>query len=79
MINTNLPLLEEYIKASGYRREYISKFLGLSRASFIYRMKGKVDFTITDVNKLRILLNLSDEDIIKIFFSKMFSITNVKS
>lgn len=77
MINTDLPLLERYIKASGYRREHISKFLGMSRASFIYRMRGKVDFTISDVNKLRILLNLTDEDIIKIFFSKMLSDTHV--
>ena len=51
MYITNLPLLDDYIKKSGYRRDHIANFLGMSRASFIYRMTGKVDFTITDVNK----------------------------
>lgn len=77
MYITNLPLLDDYIKKSGYRRDHIANFLGMSRASFIYRMTGKVDFTITDVNKLRILLNLSDADIIKIFFPTMLNDNHV--
>lgn len=77
MFTTNLELLEKYIKESGYKREYLAKALGLSRASFIYRMRGTRDFTITEVYKLSMILNLSERDIINIFFPRRVSNLNV--
>lgn len=77
MFSTDLKLLNDYIKESGYRREYIAKFLGLSRASFIYRMRGKIDFSVSEANKLCILLDLNTTDIMNIFFAKKLNVTHL--
>jgi DNA-binding XRE family transcriptional regulator len=77
MYTTDLELLNSYIKESGLKRDYLGKALGLSRASFIYRMRGKRDFTITEVYKLSIVLHLTESDIMKIFFAKRVSKINV--
>lgn len=79
MFTTDLELLEKYIKESGLKRDYLARALGLSRASFIYRMHGTRDFTITEVYKLSIVLKLSETDIINIFFPRRVSKMNVLS
>lgn len=52
----------------GYTQKEVAKQLGIGETSYVHRENGKQDFTISEVNKLRTILNLSDYDILDIFF-----------
>ena len=67
VLNTNL-LKSEFIK-NGFTQKKVAGKIGISENSLSRKLAGKRDFTLTEVNKLISLLNLSDEkNIHDIFF-----------
>ena len=67
VLNTNL-LKSEFIK-NGFTQKKVAEKIGISENSLSRQLAGKRDFTLTEVNQLISLLNLSDEkNIHDIFF-----------
>jgi hypothetical protein len=67
---TNTPLLEEYIKKSGYKKSYLAKALGISRYYFTLKCSNKAEFKASEIDILCKLLNISVRDRMAIFFAK---------
>lgn len=55
---TNVELLDQKVKASGLRTQFIADALGLSRAGLYLKLKGKSFFTTEEVKKLCDLLGI---------------------
>lgn len=69
MVNTNL--LNDKIKESGIKKEYIAKQLGITRAGFYKKATNGSEFTIKEVNiicKLLSITKLTEKE--SIFFAK---------
>ncbi len=43
--------------------------LGLSKTSIYRKLSGKTDFTCTEIEKIKTKLDMSDEKLVKIFFT----------
>ncbi len=67
---TNTPLLEEYIKKSGYRKAFIAEQLGISAYGFSLKCSNKSEFKATEIEALSKLLNIGIRDRMAIFFAK---------
>lgn len=67
MLNTDL--LRSAIKCSGLKAGYVSESLGMSRATFISRMKRRTEFSLSEVTWLRNALNMDDATFEAIFFA----------
>lgn len=65
MINTQL--LDEKIKDSGLKIQYIIDSLGLSRNGFNMKRKGETPFKKPEIYMLSDILNLSEEEKDSIF------------
>ncbi len=65
MVNTKL--LNEYIKKSGFKIWYLASELGISVNSFNKKRANKQSFLVSEVNKLRRLLQISNAA--SVFFS----------
>lgn len=64
---TNTKLLNEKIKSSGLKREYIAKELGITRQSFTMKINNESFFNQPQIQKLCDILNitsLSEKDMI---------------
>lgn len=66
---TNTPLLEEYIKKSGYKKSHLAKALGISRYYFTLKCSNKAEFKASEIDILCKLLNISVRDRMAIFFA----------
>lgn len=66
--NVDTELLEKAIERSGLRVSFICEQLGISRQAFDRKRKGYFSFRQSEVYVLCSLLNLSNEEKIKIFF-----------
>ena len=66
---TNTAKLNEIMRASGLDRAFIAQRLGISSSSFENRVNGLTQFKTADISILRDLLNLSNDQIMDIFFS----------
>ena len=76
-MTTNLKLLNDIIDNSGLKKSYIARFLGITKASLYNKLSGKTEFSVSEANKLRILLHLSDRDMNDIFFSSDVTVTTI--
>lgn len=56
------------IEDSGYKKSFIVKELGCCDVIFPNKIKGRTPWQITEIYKIKNLLNLKKEDIINIFF-----------
>ncbi len=65
----DLEKLNEYVIKSGYRKQYIADQLKLSYQGLAYKLKGKHDFTISEVNAISRVLNLKEKEKVSIFFN----------
>ena len=65
---TNTELLRRKIDEAGYKLSYVAEQCGLTYQGFMNKVNNKSDFTAPEINKLRILLRLSPEDVERIFF-----------
>lgn len=54
----------------GLSVEQVAKMLGIDTVSLYRKMNGESDFFRNEIDVLRRKLNLSDADLLKIFFAK---------
>ena len=68
---TNTKLLEEKIDASGYKKSYIAKAIGLKSAfGLAKKIRNENEFKATEINALCKLLNIDTlEEKERIFFA----------
>lgn len=64
-----LELRAEIIRA-GLSIPEISKEVGLNKKTFYEKLTGKTEFKASEIRKIANILNLSDEQMISIFFAK---------
>lgn len=67
---TNTSLLDEKIAKSGLRIDFILKKLGISDTAWYKKKNGNIQFKAAEIYVLCDLLNISDEEAPKIFYSK---------
>ena len=67
---TNTPLLEEYIKKSGYKKSFLATSLGISRYYFALKLNNKAEFKANEIDILCKLLGIGTKDRMAIFFAK---------
>ena len=66
---TNTPLLEEYIKKSGYKKTFLAESIGVSRWAFTLKCNNKSEFTAREIDILCKLLNIGVKNRMAIFFA----------
>lgn len=66
---TNTNLLKSVIVAKGYTQEQIAELLGLSNATFNYKLNNKTEFKASEIKKLSEFLHLTEEETCSIFFA----------
>lgn len=66
---TNVVLLAERIRRSGFKLQYIAERCGLTYKGLLPKLKGKREFKQSEIVALRELLKLSDNDSNAIFFA----------
>lgn len=69
-MNTLMLVSKRNLK--GYSQEQTAKMLGLSSVQYGKKERGEQekDFKANEIKKLKILFDLSDQEIISIFFEK---------
>jgi hypothetical protein len=68
---TDVKLLNEKIDASGLKRNFIAKQLGITPQGFHLKTSGKNEFTSSQIQKMCDLLRITTQKEIKaIFFSQ---------
>lgn len=67
---TNTPLLEEYIKKSGYKKSFIAEQLGITAYAFALKCNNKSEFKANEIEILCKLLKIGIKDRMAIFFAK---------
>lgn len=65
--DVDTELLNEYIKKSGYRIDYIVDTLGISRQAFDRKRKGNISFRAPEVYVLCDILKIPEDVKPKIF------------
>lgn len=63
----NTLMLVSKRKLKGYSQEQTAKMLGLSSVQYGKKERGEKDFKANEIKKLKILFDLSDQEIISIF------------
>lgn len=66
---TNISLLEKYIEMSGYKKSFLAKAIGMSRAGFSLKLRNKSEFKPTQIDILCKLLGIGYKDRTAIFFA----------
>lgn len=67
----NVSLLKQRLEAESISPDQLAKKMGIDRATFYRKLKaGGVKFTVGEVQKMMVALNLSDTDAIRIFFAE---------
>lgn len=65
---TNRTALENKVKESGYRLDYICEKLGITRQAWLNKLKNINEFKQSEIAKLSELLKLTHDEINLIFF-----------
>lgn len=67
---TNTVLLEKKIEASGYKKSYIAKVIGITAYSLAKKIRNESEFKATEINVLCDLLRIDSlEEKERIFFA----------
>ena len=66
---TNSTMLKMIIEASGLKKVYIAKKLGLSYQGYLKKENGINDFISSEIKIMKDLLHLSDKEVTQIFLS----------
>lgn len=66
---TNTAELRKKFKEKGLNMEKIRKEIDLGRTSMSYRMNNKQEFSQSQIKYLKKRLGLSNDEVVKIFFS----------
>lgn len=68
---TNTSMLEQRIKASGLKKSYIAKMLGISMRTLANKIANRCEFKESEMNALWKLLGITDPaEKIAIFFAE---------
>ena len=62
--------IETLINEKGFKKSFIAKNLGISVESLRKKLKGLVDFKVSELIKLADILNLSVESLVQIITEK---------
>lgn len=62
--------LTEAINRSGYKRKFISMKLGISYAVFVKKASGEIQWKADEMAALKVLLNLSNDEVVDIFLGE---------
>ena len=65
----NMQALKGQRISNGCTQDDASKLLGISRLSYSKKENRKVPFTISEVDILRKAWNMTDADVIRVFFT----------
>ena len=65
-----LELLNDKIRVSGLKKNYIAEQMGIDRVSLYNKLAGKTEFTVTEIISLCDILKLNDKDKKQIFLQK---------
>lgn len=65
----NLKALDDAIAASGLKRQFIADKIGITRYSLLNKLKGKTEFTASEMHTLRVVLRMNLRDFNRIFFA----------
>ncbi len=66
---TNTSMLEQKIKASGYKRSYIADLLGISAYALSMKIRNETEFKASEIEKLCQLLGFEVNTRMAIFFA----------
>ncbi len=66
---TDTSLLRKKIDESGYKLRFIAKKLNITYAGFLKKVNNETEFKASEIQILGELLNLTREEIDKIFFT----------
>lgn len=67
----NVELLKQRMKEKNVGLDQLAKKIGIDRATFYRKINaGGVKFTVGEVQKMMIALNLSAADVFRIFFTE---------
>ena len=66
---TRTDLLQGKMREKGFTIESLAVAVGISRTSMFNKIHNKVEFLISEVQKIATVLVLSDEDVQLIFFA----------
>ena len=68
---TDTERLNQKIKDSGIKKNWISEKCGMTYNSFLNKLNNKTDFTAPEISTLKDVLGLSPQEVNDIFFSQM--------
>jgi predicted transcriptional regulator len=66
----NRNLLEARLKEKNITKEDLSKGLNMSYTSLQQRVKGRTDFKLGEIKKIKKILGLTNDQVIEIFFNE---------
>ena len=66
---TNTTMLRSKIEESGYKLRFIAKQLGITYQGFLKKINNETEFKASEIQGLKELLNLSDDERDQIFFT----------
>lgn len=66
----NRNLLEARLKEKNMTKEDLSKGLGMSYTSLQQRVKGRTDFKLGEIKKIKQILGLTKDQTAEIFFNE---------
>lgn len=61
--------IEKLVKTSGLSKSYIARKLGIARQTLLNKLQGNSTFKVGEIAILKDLLNISMDDMNKIFFN----------
>lgn len=65
-----MDLLKEIIEKSGYKLRYVAEKCGITYAGLKKKLDGEHEFKASEIAALKFFLNLSDEQVHRIFFAQ---------
>lgn len=68
---TNTDALKKRISDSGYKLEFLSDKLGISRASFYMKINNTTSFKVNEMYQLCDLLGIDENEAKEIFFAEV--------
>jgi len=66
-------LLSYFIKKKGYTKDIFIEKIGIAKSPFYRKMQGEVQFKLDEIQKIRSVLDLTDDDVMHIFFEDKVS------
>lgn len=66
---TNTNLLRKKLDESGYKLRFIARQLGITYQGFLKKINNETEFKASEIQSLKEILNLTDEERDMIFFT----------